>query len=104
MQVWWVARQEATVTLDLGEEAGKVWSVVTTQDQIIAAGDGGQLRVWADDTDTVSCDWWRPWSRDLIPVSDWSRWRPPARRSRSGRWRRTSGSATSCRSGTGPRP
>ena len=35
-----MARQEATVTLDLGEEAGKVWSVVTTQDQIIAAGTG----------------------------------------------------------------
>ena len=53
VKVWWVARQECTVTLDLGEEAGKVWSVVTEGDEVLAGGDGGRILLWKDDTDTV---------------------------------------------------
>ena len=53
LKVWWVARQECTVTLDLGEEAAKVWSVVTEGDEVMAGGDGGRILVWKDDTDTV---------------------------------------------------
>ena len=49
VKVWWVVRQECTVTLDIGES--KVWSVVTHDDQIVAGGDQGRLLVWRDNTE-----------------------------------------------------
>ena len=49
VKVWWVVRQECTVTLDIGES--KVWSVVTHDDQIVAGGDQGRLLVWMDNTE-----------------------------------------------------
>ena len=49
IKVWWVARQEATVTLDLGE--AKVWTLHTQDDVITAGGDGGRILQWKDDTE-----------------------------------------------------
>ena len=50
VKVWWVVRQECTVTLDLGES--KVWCVETWEDTVMAGGEGGRIMVWQDDTET----------------------------------------------------
>lgn len=49
LKVWWVARQECTVTMDMGE--CKVWCVQTEADLVMAGGEGGKVMVWRDDTE-----------------------------------------------------
>jgi len=54
VKVWWVARQEATATIDTGEE-GRVWALAVRPGdngllEVTAGQAGGRVTLWADDT------------------------------------------------------
>ena len=54
VKVWWVARQEATATIDT-EEEGRVWALAVKPGEnglleVTAGQAGGRVTVWTDDT------------------------------------------------------